>query len=208
MVKQIRMSKQTRVNWLIDIAVFLGALSASLTGIYFLYFVSGGYQGGRNPLYGVTFLFARETWGDLHIWGGVLMIAAVAIHFTIHWDWVKLMARRYFNALKGAAVQSSRGAKVNVLVDLIIALSFLLAALSGLYFLFLTDGGFQGGYNSGYDPGLLFARSTWDIIHTWSGVVMIAAALLHFAIHWRWVVNVTKRFFLSLRRPKQAALQN
>ncbi|NIV38658.1 MAG: hypothetical protein GWN58_57345 [Anaerolineae bacterium] len=27
-----------------------------------------------------------------------------------------------------------------------------------------------------------------------------AAAVVHFAIHWRWVKNVTARFFLSLKR--------
>jgi hypothetical protein len=29
-------------------------------------------------------------------------------------------------------------------------------------------------------------------------VVMIVAAVVHLAIHWRWVKNVTTRFFLSL----------
>jgi hypothetical protein len=37
------------------------------------------------------------------------------------------------------------------------------------------------------------------MIHTWSGVVLITAAVVHFAIHWRWVKNVTAKFFLSLR---------
>lgn len=50
MTKQVRISKQTRTNWLIDTAVFLGALVTALSGIYFLFFTSGGYQGGRNKL--------------------------------------------------------------------------------------------------------------------------------------------------------------
>ena len=33
------------------------------------------------------------------------------------------------------------------------------------------------------------------MVHTWSGVVFIIAGILHFAIHWRWVVNVTKKVF-------------
>lgn len=198
MKKQVRLSSQTRMNWLIDAFVFLGAVGASITGIYFLYFTSGGYQGGRNPLYGVTLLFERNTWGNLHIWGGVLMIAAVIIHFAIHWDWVKMMARRYFKMLLGKSTKSSRGAKVNVAVNLLIGLSFLVAAVSGIYFLFLTSGGYQGGLNPGWDPGFLFSRTTWDLIHTWSGVTLIAAGIVHFAIHWRWIVNVSKRFFLSL----------
>jgi hypothetical protein len=75
--------------------------------------------------------------------------------------------------------------------------------VSGVYFLFAPSGGFQGGRNPGWDPGFLFSRTTWDLIHTWSGVVLSVAAVVHFAIHWRWVKNVTVRFFLSLwPRPK------
>ncbi len=56
-------SKQTRNNWLIDAAVFIGAVVAAITGIYFLFLPSGGYQGGRNPMYGVTILFERAVPG-------------------------------------------------------------------------------------------------------------------------------------------------
>jgi preprotein translocase subunit SecY len=196
-------SNKTRVNWLIDAAVFLGALIASLTGIYFLFLPSGGYQGGRNPAYGITILFSRATWDDLHTWGGIAMIAAAVIHFSIHWGWVKTMAKRMAAALSSRAAHTSRGARINLLVDAVIALSFLAAAVSGIYFLFVPAGGYQGGAVAGWDPGLLFSRATWDLIHTWSGVVMIAAAVIHFAIHWGWVKRVTAKVFAAPQ--KQAA---
>jgi hypothetical protein len=199
MSKPIRMSKQTRMNWIIDTAVFIGGILAGLSGVYFLYLPSGGYQGGRNPMYGLTILFERHTWSDVHAWGGVLMIAAIVVHFAIHWEWVKRMARRTVSALLAMDGPLSKGAKVNVAIDLLVGISFLLCALSGIYFLFAPSGGFQGGRNVGWDPGFLFSRTTWDLIHTWSGVVLSASAVVHFAIHWRWVRNVTVRFFLSLR---------
>jgi ABC-type transporter Mla subunit MlaD len=59
MSNPIRISMQTRKNWLIDAAVFVGGIVAALSGIYFLFLPSGGYQGGRNPTYGITFLFDR-----------------------------------------------------------------------------------------------------------------------------------------------------
>ncbi len=37
----------------------------------------------------------------------------------------------------------------------------------------------------------LFSRSTWDLIHTWTGILMIIAAVLHLAQRWKWVVRVT-----------------
>lgn len=196
--KAIRMSMQTRQNWLIDVAVFLGGVVAALTGIYFLFLPSGGYEGGRNAMYGITVLFSRHTWGDLHLWSGVLMVAAIALHFVIHWQWVKRMSGRTVSTMRGQGNKLSKGSKFNVAINLLIAISFLLCALSGIYFLFGTSGGFEGGRNPGWDPGFLFSRTTWDMIHTWSGVVMIVAAVVHFAIHWRWVKNVTARFFLSL----------
>jgi hypothetical protein len=36
------------------------------------------------------------------------------------------------------------------------------------------------------------------LIHTWSGVVVSVAAVVHFAIHWRWVKNVTLQLVGSL----------
>jgi hypothetical protein len=204
MLKPIRMSIYTRMNWLVDLAVFAGAILAGLSGIYFLFLPSGGYQGGRNPMYDITLFFDRHTWSDLHVWGGVLMIAAIAIHFAIHWEWVKRMSRRMVNAMFSRGSQLSRGAKFNVAINVLTGLSFLVCALSGIYFLFAPSGGIQGGSNLGWDPGFLFSRTAWDLIHTWSGVILSVAAVVHFAIHWRWVKNVTARFFLSLV-PRPAA---
>jgi cytochrome b subunit of formate dehydrogenase len=185
-------SKQTRNNWLIDAAVFIGALVAAITGIYFLFLPSGGYQGGRNPMYGVTILFSRSTWDDLHTWFGALMIAAVAVHFAIHWNWVKGTARRLVKLLVGKGARMNRHGYFNVAIDATVALSFLLAAVSGIYFMFVPGGRWAA------DPSFMFSRTTWDLIHTWSGVALIAAAIIHFAIHWNWVTKVTAKVFRSL----------
>jgi hypothetical protein len=192
--KPVKMSARTRANWLIDAAVFSGAVVAVLSGIYFLFYPSGGYQGGRNALYGVTVLFERHTWSDLHTWGGVLMIAAVVVHLIIHWKWIKSMTRRVIPTLCTGSSSLSRGARVNVIVDVVIAICFVVTAVSGLYFLFTP----AGGIHTSTVTTFLFSGATWDVIHTWSGVVLIAAALVHFYIHWGWIRKVTARFFLSL----------
>ncbi|MGD9100033.1 MAG: DUF4405 domain-containing protein [Anaerolineae bacterium] len=204
MSKPIKISTQMRTNWLIDAAVFLGALLASLSGIYFLFLPSGGYQGGRNPMYGVTVLFDRHTWDDVHTIGGALMIAAAAVHIAIHWKWIKMTGRRILNATRSRESSIPLSVRVNIAINVVIGVSFLLAAVTGVYFLLAPSGGYQGGNNPNWDPGFLFSRTTWDLIHTWSGTVMIIAAVLHFAIHWRWIKNVTRRFFLSLwQRPSR-----
>jgi cytochrome b subunit of formate dehydrogenase len=189
---------QTRKKWLLDAMIFLSGLVAALSGIYFLFVPSGGYQGGRNPMYGLTILFSRHTWDDLHTWGGVLMIAVAVLHFAIHWRWVKVMSKRTVKALLSRETKLSKGPRLNVSINVLVAVSFLLTAVSGIYFLFAPSGGFQGGSNPGWDPMFLFSRTTWDLIHTWAGVVFIGAAVVHFWIHWRWIKTMTQQFFLSL----------
>jgi hypothetical protein len=95
------------------------------------------------------------------------------------------MTRRTFNKLTGRCGCMNARGRWNLILNLVVALSFLLSALSGLYFLFFSGGGGQA------DPTLLLSRTTWDLIHTWTGVIWISAAILHFAIHWRWVTKVT-----------------
>ena len=189
---------QNRRNWLIDAALFLGGILATLSGIYFLYLPSGGYEGGRNPLYGIVILFGRHTWGDLHTWAGMVMIAVVAVHLTVHWRWVMRMVRRAKNTLLSAEIKMSGFAKFNVGLNALLGISGLICALTGIYLFFAPSGGYQGGRNPGWDPNFLFSRVAWDLIHTWSGVVMIVAAVIHFWIHWRWVKNVTRKLLLSL----------
>ena len=191
MTKPIRISMRTRANWLIDAAVFLGGLLASVTGVYFLFLPSGGYQGGRNPFYGIKILFDRHTWSDLHTWTGLLMVVAALTHLAIHGRWVLMMARRGIKLARGEGVRFSHGARINVIVNLAIAVGFALCGVSGVLFFFSSE---------------TLHNPTWDLIHTWSGNAMIIAAVFHFWIHWRWVVKVTQRFFLSLLPGKRSTV--
>ena len=197
-------SRTTRLNWILDAGVFFTALVAGLSGLYFLYVPVGGYQGGKNPLYDITILFSRSTWDDLHLWGGVAMILIVTIHLLYHWDWVVSMTKKIWNQIRSGKSNMSRGAKTNLTINLVIATSFLFNAISGIYFLFGPTGGYQGGANANWDIGFLFSRTTWDLIHTWSGVALFIAAGFHFLIHWKWIKKVTYRFFQS----KQPAVRH
>ena len=186
-------SKQTQKNWWIDAALFLSAVAAGLSGIYYLFLPSNGYQGGRNPLYNIQILFTRQTWDVIHTWGSVAMIIAALIHLGIHWSWVVNMSRRTWRELTGKCGCMNARGRWNLILNLVVALSFLLTALSGVYFLFVPGGRWVA------DPLILFSRTTWDLIHTWAGVVLIAAAILHFAIHWKWVTKVTSKMAGMLR---------
>jgi hypothetical protein len=58
-----------------------------------------------------------------------------------------------------------------------------------VYFLFVTSGRWAA------DPMFVFTRTTWDLIHTWAGVSLIAAVVIHLTIHWKWVTKVTRKMF-------------
>lgn len=189
-------SKQTQQNWWIDAALFSSAVIAALTGIYFLYLPEGGYQGGRNPLYNTRILFERATWDDLHTWSSVVMVAAALVHLVIHWNWVTLMVRRTWNELTGKCGCMNARGRWNLILNFVVAASFSLTAASGVYFLFVPGG------RQAADPMILFSRQTWDLLHTWGGITFIAAAVLHFAIHWKWVTKVSRKM-VELAIPPQ-----
>lgn len=190
MFPKVPLSKTTRNNWLINTALFLSAVLASLSGIYFLFLPSGGYMGGRNPYYGIVILFERHTWDDLHTWTGVAMIAAALVHFAIHWKWVAGMARRLYNEITGRCECMNARGRFNLITNLVVGLSFFLSAVSGLYFLFFPENVLA--------PQIILTRTGWDLVHTWASVVMMIAAIIHFTIHWQWVVKVSRRMFAGV----------
>lgn len=200
MKRAIQISAQNRDNWMIDAILFGGAAIASLSGVYFL-FNTGGYQGGRNPAYDAAPLFfSRFTWDVFHTWSGIAMILAVAIHLPRHTKWIGGMSARVVKALQRQPSGLSGRGWYNLGLNIGVAISFALTTVSGIYFLF-----YPGGPRSRQiEPTLLFDRTGWDIIHVWSGVILIIAAILHIAIHWRWIVNVSRAMFIEHHRPQSA----
>lgn len=198
------LSPQTRNNWLVDATLFSSALIVALTSIYFLFLPISGYRGGRNPAHNLVILFDRHTWQDLHTWGGMAMILIVAIHLPLHWSWVTTMVRRTFKELLNRCGLSndnaclSRAGRFNLWINITLALSGLAAAISGLYFFFVPRTSPLAAQT------LIFNRTTWDLIHTWSGVILISLAVLHFAIHWKWITKVTRKVLGGLiGRPEE-----
>jgi len=183
-------SKQTRNNIILDMSLLVGGLISVLSGIYFLFLPIGGYQGGRNPLYGIIIFFERHTWGDVHTWSSVAIIALAALHIPLHWQWIVMMTKTGFRSLFGKS-KLNKHSSFNLFINILIGISGLICGLSGLYFLFLPG-----------TPTWIFTPLVWDLIHTWSGVVMTAVGILHFGIHWKWVTKVLGKYGKALFAPK------
>jgi hypothetical protein len=134
----------------------------------------------------VIILFNRYTWSDIHTWSSVIIIALAALHIPLHWSWIIKMTRSGIRSLAGRS-RLNRRSQFNLGINVLIGVSGIICSLSGAIFLFL--------------PGaetVLFSVYVWDLIHTWSGVVMTSTGILHFAIHWKWVTKVFRKYWRVL----------
>ena len=74
-------------------------------------------------------------------------------------------------------------ARINFWLDVVIGIAFLFSAISGLVFLLPTN-----------SAGILgISYRLWSDVHTWSSLVMIVGIVAHLALHWKWIVAMTKR---------------
>ncbi len=88
-------------------------------------------------------------------------------------------------------------AKLNYWADVIIGVSFVLSAVSGLIFLLPV------GSTSALSSGVLgISYSAWDSLHTWSSLTMIGGVLAHLVLHWKWIVGMTRKTLLPARNPR------
>ncbi|HEY60511.1 MAG TPA: DUF4405 domain-containing protein [Anaerolineae bacterium] len=182
-----RVSTQTLQNWLLDSFLLITMVAVTLSGIYFLFFPSG-FQGGRNPYFHMKILFERESWDLIHTWTGVVIIIAIIVHILLHWNWVVNVPRRYHKLLTCRGSTKNPIALLNLIVDVLAAVLFLMTAVSGIVLLFLP-----GGRMTSQIVMLYLTKSTWDIIHTWSGIGVIILVVVHLIIHWCWVRKVTHK---------------
>jgi hypothetical protein len=81
-------------------------------------------------------------------------------------------------------------------VDLIIALSFIVSAATGIILWQGGSGGYQGGENTAFGETIWgLNRSNWRDAHNWVSLVLLAGILVHVLLHLPWVVSVTKQVF-------------
>jgi hypothetical protein len=95
-----KLAQQARLNFSLNGFLFVAFVLANLSGLVaWLVLPSGGYRGGRNPLYNASLLgLTRSGWNDVHLWAGLAMIAVLVVHLALHWRWVACSIRRYAQA--------------------------------------------------------------------------------------------------------------
>jgi len=80
--------------------------------------------------------------------------------------------------------------KLNYIVNLLMFISFLIYAVSGIFFLFLPDGRRSGWYQIG-----VWHRGDLNNLHTIFVILTILFIAIHFLLHLKWIIATTKNFF-------------
>lgn len=131
-----------------------------------------------------AFLIAFEpslTGIAIHEWLSLAFAATLIIHVLLHWDWVIQVGVKFFHKL----FHSSR---LNFIIDAILFVAFTLVMLSGILIsrTILPTLGIQ-----------VVESRFWRFLHSWSADVTVFILALHFALHWKWIVNTFKRYLVN-----------
>jgi hypothetical protein len=123
----------------------------------------------------------RITGFTIHEWLGVAFTAAIVVHILLHWKWIVEVGARYFKKV----FQISR---LKFVVDLLLFAAMTAVIMSGILISksFLSALGIQ-----------LSVDHSWKMIHSLSANAALWMVGLHFALNWKWVVSMTKKYILS-----------
>lgn len=121
------------------------------------------------------------TGNTIHEWLGVSLTGALITHLLLHWDWIVNVGKEFFRKF----LHQSR---LNFVVDT-------------LFFIAMTGSIFSGiliSKNVLATLGIqLDVDRSWKMIHTLTSDASLIALGIHFALHWKWVVNNIGRYIVT-----------
>jgi hypothetical protein len=117
----------------------------------------------------------------IHEWLGLAFAGVLIVHILLHWKWVISITTRFFKKL-------SHSARLNYLINALLFIAFTVAVFSGLMIseTVMPFFGFQVRH-----------AQVWRGLHELSADLTLWLVGLHFALHWRWIVNNGVRFIFA-----------
>jgi hypothetical protein len=127
-------------------------------------------------LFGALFIAYNPAWTGVavHEWLCVITVVPLLFHVIVNWDMTLAILRRFAQLVKAMP-------KVNLVVDAVLFVTAVTVMLSGL----LVSQYVLSTFGLRVTPTAL-----WVTTHRWSADATILLLLVHFALHWRWIVNV------------------
>ncbi len=128
-----------------------------------------------------------DFWKIIHKVSGMLLFAGVVTHLVLHARWIATTAKRFLKS-------TSRPAKINFCVDLLLGWVFLLICLSGIN---------QWAASLGNPTLFQIDRSIWKSMHLGTGTAMSVYVIIHLVLHGRWIKNTLRIPFKRYSDQKQ-----
>lgn len=130
-------------------------------------------------LFGALFVAYNPAWTGIpvHEWLCLAALVPLLFHVVVNWDQTLAVLRRFAALVKTLP-------KVNLVVDAALFVASVTVMLSGL----LVSQSVARAIGVTIVPDAL-----WVSTHRWSADATVALLLVHFALHWRWIVNVAGR---------------
>lgn len=115
----------------------------------------------------------------LHEWISLIFIVPFIIHLLLHWDWLKKSFSRVTNKI-------SAKERFNTLWNYLIYLIMLLVFVSG----FLVSVALLPVISIEIQ-----IQDFWEKLHHDSATLIMPMLGVHLALHWHWIVKLSKRMF-------------
>lgn len=128
----------------------------------------------------------------IHEWISILFIVPIMLHLLLDWKWVVSVTKRMFKRMPGKV-------RFNQIWDLLIFIMMVFVLFNGLI---ISQAALPAmGIHITIDP-------FWVTMHGMSANLLMILVGVHLAVHWKWIVNMFKRYIL--RQPvkqEQAVVQ-
>ena len=120
------------------------------------------------------------TGNTIHEWLGVSFAAAIITHLLFHWNWLVKVTTEFFKNLYHQS-------RLNYVVNLLFFIAMPCAMLSGLMISkdVMSVLGIQ-----------LDVSRNWKTIHNLASDASVIMLGIHFALHWKWVINHIGRYIV------------
>ena len=132
------------------------------------------------------------TGNNIHEWLNLFFAIAIIAHLAMHWDWTAAVLGQKVNRM-------SRTLRINSVVDMLLAFTFVALILSGLM---------NSRSILGVSDAQVPRHSIWHEIHSVFGNFLLFLVGVHFALHWKWLACAWTRYLGAtlngwLRPPQQ-----
>jgi hypothetical protein len=127
----------------------------------------------------------------IHEWLGVALGATLTTHLLLHWQWLVQVTKRFFGKVQWSA-------RLNYVLNALLFIDMTVIIFTGLM---ISEAVLPTFGLTAMHGGV------WKGLHALSANLSVFLVGLHVALHWQWIVNMTKRFIIAPLMPRRALPQ-